>query len=74
MMLGSLSLVTSTIGTNTLSPLCSSATRYLSSLSISISMGSPLLAHSVLITNESGFLVNCPCTKGSANASMAQAA
>jgi hypothetical protein len=73
-MLGSLSFITSTIGTNILTPLCSSATRYLRSLSISITMGSPLPAHSVLMTNEIRFLVNCPCTKGSANASIAQAA
>lgn len=74
MMLGSSSVITSTIGTNTLVPSCLPATRYPRSLSMAISIGSPLFLHSVLITNESGRFVNFPCTKGSANASMAQAA
>ncbi len=73
-MLGSLSFEMSVSGTNILNPLCSSAIRYLSRLSISICIGSPLPVHSVLMTNESSLLVNCPCTKGSANASIAQAA
>lgn len=74
MMLGSSSVITSTIGTNTLTPICSSATRYRRSLSMAISIGSPLFLHSLLMTNESGRFINCPCTKGSAKASMAQAA
>jgi hypothetical protein len=74
MMLGSSIVIASTIGTKTRTPSHPPATRYLRSLSMAIRMGSPLLAHPVLMTNESGFLVNFPCTKGSANASMAQAA
>ncbi len=73
-MLGSSSFIASTSGTNTLMPLCLSSTRYLRSLSMAISMGSPLFLHSLLMTNESGRFINCPCTKGSAKASMAQAA
>jgi hypothetical protein len=41
---------------------------------MAISIGSPLFLHSLLMTNESGRFINCPCTKGSAKASMAQAA
>jgi hypothetical protein len=74
MMLGSSSFIASTSGTKTLMPLCSSETRYLRSLSMAICMRSPLLLHSVLMINEIGRFINCPCTKGSAKASMAQAA
>jgi len=73
-MLGSFSLDISTRGTNILRPLSSSATRYLRSLSMSIRNGLALCAHRDLITNERDSPVNCPCTKGSAIASIAQAA
>ena len=73
MMLGSSSFLKSTCGMNTTGSAPSSRTLQTSSLSSSICIGSEQWAHSVPITTDNDSPLNCPCTKGVANASAAQA-
>ena len=73
MMFGPVSLAKFTSGTKTMGLAAFSSTRYLSSLSISICSGWVQCVHSVSMATDRGFPRNCPCTKGTANASMAQA-
>lgn len=74
MMLGSVSLHTSTSGTKTRGSAPSSTTRYVSSSSTSMCSDRAQCAHSVSMMTDSGPSRNCPCTKGVAIASIAQAA
>jgi len=73
-MLGSSTFWKSTCGINTIGSAPSSLALYSSWLSISMCIGSEQWAHSVPTTTDNDSSLNCPCTKGVANASAAQAA
>jgi len=63
-----------TLGMNVIGRAPASTTRLRASLSTSRWIGSPQWAHSVVTLTERGSPSSCPCTKGTAKASIAQAA
>jgi len=63
----------STSGTNVIGPAPASAALARAWLSISRWIGSAQWAHSVVTLTERGSPISCPCTKGTANASIPQA-